>query len=525
MITSDVQFRRGIFNILHTLKASINNTLFNEIIDNLEEKMEQIPANDLEQSKQFFFEVTNSIIKGLEEYYEITHEQITNDVFHGDSFTLKVSDDVTEMMDKYSKYRNMARFRDSFLQSYNYDFWRKFRAHRSSQRIKELCTIGDDNSLVLTTNKIPVEDECFLPKDNYGRIIGVNGSYDYFSNLFRSVSSEMTFINDLRHDYDTLNNAVRVFNERLEASLREEHIRFGIIHLKEILANIIVPVALIEDDKLRELCKQHGRQVFVKTPRLDELMYVGSSVHIYSAHDMNDDASYIAKPIIISDTLPTDTEELKYLGVGQYTEYDDESPRSLDGANPYIINNNIYVKASYEDFLTLIPDELVEEMGICKNLLESMENPVEDIQVEENETLKTIIDTIKEDKTLDHKKVIDDFMASSTYFEDEEDRETGPIFVHEASYQFDRTTIDFNPELLKMTETHPNGFVIVKDNSDNYAGIRINDEGTKEIYINTDWTEVMKALQLRAGLYTIYSFRLRGSRRQTAIHSIKHFNG
>ncbi|MGM2623066.1 hypothetical protein ACS2QB_28880, partial [Bacillus cereus group sp. Bce039] len=86
-------------------------------------------------------------------------------------------------------------------------------------------------------------------------------------------------------------------------------------------------------------------QVFVKTPTLDELMYIGSSVHIYSSHDISDDSSYVAMPIMISETLPTDTEELKYLGVGQYTGYDDESPRSLEGANPFIINNNIFVKA------------------------------------------------------------------------------------------------------------------------------------------------------------------------------------
>lgn len=53
IINNDVQFRRGIFNILFTLKSHLRGNEFNEIIEELQEKLEQLPTNDLEQSKQF----------------------------------------------------------------------------------------------------------------------------------------------------------------------------------------------------------------------------------------------------------------------------------------------------------------------------------------------------------------------------------------------------------------------------------------------------------------------------------------
>ncbi|MES9681624.1 hypothetical protein ABWK22_01585 [Gottfriedia acidiceleris] len=533
VITNDVQFRRGIFNLLRTLKANISDEAFTEIIDNLEEQMEQLPSNDLEQASKFFYEVTNTILKGLEEYFDITHEKITNDAFQGDSFSLKIDEDTSNMIDKFVKYKGMSRFADVFLRQYNYDFYNRFRSRYYNQRIKDLCTVGEDNSLVLLTNKIPVEDEYYLPKDNRGRRMGLDGDSSHFLNIFRAVSSETTYINGLRNDYEILNNAVEEFNLRLQQSLREEHMRFGIMHLKEVLAKIIVPVALIEDERLRRLCIQHNRQIFVKPPTFEDLMYIGSSVHIYSSHDMNDDSSYIAKPIIISETLPTDTEELKYLGVGQYTAFDNESPRSLNGASPYVINNNIYVKASLEDFMELVPEEIREDMEICKNLLESLENPLEAVQVEENETLKDIIDEIKRENTLDPKEVIDNFMGTSTHFVEEEERETGPVFieepepafVHNTTYSFERTRLGISNELLSVTTQHPNGYVVLGDSKGEFAGVHVNENGEKEIYVSKDLNEIMKALQLKAGLYSIYDFGKREFSRSSAFKSFHHFAG
>lgn len=523
LLSNDVQFRRGIFNILNTLKQSMDSERFEQIIDLLQEKLEQVPANDLEQSKQFFYEIANFLIRQLEDYYEITHAEIENDVFHGDAFTLKRSEEITTMVEKFKKYKGMARFRDAFLQNYNYDFWRKFRTQNYQLRMENICTLDADGNLVYTTNKIPLEDTYFLPKDNGGRSVGVNGDYGYFSSLWYNLSSEKALIESIQNDYDTLNAAVDAFNVRLEESLREEHLRFGIVHMKQVLSKIVTPVALIENEQLRELCEEAGRTVFVKTPTMEELMYLGSSVHIYSSHDMNDDSSYIAKPIIISETLPGDTEELKYLGVGQYTAYDAESPRSLDGANPYVINNNIFVKASYEDFLALIPEELVEEMRICENLVESLENPLDEVRVEENETLLSIIDNIKQENTLDPQKVVEDFMSTSEWFAKEEEVETGPIFIHQPEHQFERTAITFNSNLLSRSTQHPHGFVVIKDQSNNYAALRMTEEGTKEIYITQDVNEAFRALQLPRGLYSIYDFRKRTLEKQQAILSIHNF--
>lgn len=94
-------------------------------------------------------------MQGLSDYYNISHEQVSGDVVHNDVFTLKMDENTSEMIETFAKYKNMARFRDSFLQSYNYDFWRRFRANYYNPRISDVCTAGEDKSLVFRTNEIP----------------------------------------------------------------------------------------------------------------------------------------------------------------------------------------------------------------------------------------------------------------------------------------------------------------------------------------------------------------------------------
>jgi len=526
LMTTEVEYRRGIFNILHGLKSSTTPDQFAQIINVLQEKMENVPSNDFEQSKQLFFEVTNKILQGLSEYYEITHEENTNDVYHSDVFKLTIDESITEMIEKFAKYKNMARFRDSFLQSYNASFWRKFRSNNYTDRMTSICMKDEENNLVFTTNKIPLDAQYYLPHNSRGRVVGVETDSGYFSSLYRTVNSEKRYIDDLSNDYDILNDAVDAFNDRLKESLREEHIRFGISVLKEILSKIIVPVSLLEDETLRELCVEHNREIFVKEPTFEDLLFLGSSVHIYSSHDMSDDSSYVAKPIIISDTLPADTEELKYLGVGQYTGYDNESPRSLEGANPYIINHNIFVKASFEEFFSLIPEELVEEIEICKKLVESLENPVEKLEIKENKVFNTVVDFIKQDKSMSPKTVVEKFFTTSKFLKEQDEKGTDSTFVTNDSYRFERTSIDFNRELLTKHPKHPNGFVILKDSSNTVAGIRIDEDGTRRMYtIHDNIDNVLRALQLPPGLYSVYSFGQRINSKQQALMTIHSFEG
>ncbi|PFK99935.1 hypothetical protein COJ01_17980 [Priestia megaterium] len=528
LMTTEVEYRRGVFNLLHSLKNSMPEERFTEIINILQEKMENVPSNNLEQSKQLFFEVTNEILKELNQYYEITHEELVSNDNHSDVFKLVIDEETAAMIEKFEKYKNMARFRDSFLQSYNSGFWRKFRSNYYYDRIRSLCTKDEDDNLILVRNKIPLSGDFCLPHDSRGRLFGLSAGSTYFSNIYQVVKSEKRYIQDLSDDYSTLNDAVDAFNERLKESLREEHMKFGVSILKELLSKMIVPVSLIEDEALRNLCVEHNRDVFVKEPSFEDLLFLGSSVHIYSSHDMSDDASYVAKPIIISDTLPADTEELKYLGVGQYTDYDNESPRSLDGANPYIINNNIFVKASHEDFKQLIPEELVEEIEICKKLVESLEKPLEKLEMQENTVFSAVVDFIKQDRSLDPKAVVEKFLTTSKLLEgqSEEDSSSASTFIDNDLYSFERTSIDFSKELLTKNAKHPNGFVVVRDSSGTIGAIRIDEEGVKRLYtIHQDIDKALRALQLPPGLYSIYKFVDRHSTKQQALLTIHSFAG
>lgn len=282
-----------------------------------------------------------------------------------------------------------------------------------------------------------------------------------------------------------------------------------------------MPVSLIENEQLRQLCEDQGRTVFVKTPTFDDLLYIGCSVHVYSSFNMDDDSSYIAKPIVISEQLPTDTEELKYLGVGQYTNYDDQSTRSLNGANPYVINNNVFVKANYEDFKAIIPRELLEDMRICENLLDSMENPVDCVRIEESEMLQQIIKSIKADNSLDPDKIIKQFITYSEQFADMEEQEMSPVFIKEPLFEFKLTHFNVSDSLLNKNAKHPFGYVLLKDNNDNYAALRVCESGSREMYLSkTSLDDCIRALQLPKGLYSVYDFAKRNLLKQEALASI-----
>ncbi|MEX3713490.1 hypothetical protein ABFV99_13895 [Cytobacillus horneckiae] len=505
-------YRKAVYNLLYNLKRYMSANEYEQLIEELDSKFESVPNNTLEESKEFFFEVTSFMLKRLNEYYDISHEKNENDLFHSDIFILKPHGSTSEMIEKFNKYRNLSRFRDSFLQSYDSDFWRRFRSNRYRSDWSDRGVIDEDGNIVLTINKIPISAEQYLPRSFGNRPVG-HGRNSYFDHTYSYIQRDIELLESMSEDYELLNRAITAFNERLAASLKEENIRFGISHLKEVLSRIIVPVSLIEDDKLRSLCQEMGREVFVKEPTMEDLLPIGASVNVFASHNnLEDDSSYVSKPILISETLPEDTEELKFLGVGQYTCHDKDSSRSLGGANPFVINNNIYTKALEEDFMEILPQELVEEIRICKNLLDSLDNPLESIEIEENETLTTIISSIKQDKSLDPKKIIDDFMLSSQYFIEEEEKETGPIYVEEDEYKFEPLDFAFSETLLTHNSTHPNGFVVFGDRSGTYAALKINESGEKASYISKDINSCFRALQLPSGLYSIYKFSDRTSK-------------
>lgn len=528
MITADVKYRTAVFNLLHTLKLAMSDDSesFSNLIEHLEQKFEQVPLNDLEKSTEFFFEVTNELLKELEESYSIVHEEVTNNNIHADTFKLTRHEDISEMIAMYIKYRDLSRFRDSFLQNYDSNFWRKFRSYYYRSRLTDIAKPNSEGDLVLTRNEIKVNDELLLPKDSRNFAVGYqHGDQSYFSNLYRYIQGERKMIRDMQADYSSLTRAVEAFNEQLSAIVRESYKRFGIDQLKELLTRIVVPVSLLEDEDHRNLCISNDRKVFVKTPTMDELMHIGMSVHVYAAPDM-DDASFIAKPVLVSEVAPTSTEDLVYLGVGQYTSYNTDSIRSLNGENPYVINNNLFVKATYEDFLTLLPKNLVKEMRICEKLVETMDIPLKTINFEENEFYTNSIDSLKEDNTLDPKKLVKKFISSISYFvENDDEAETGPIFLEEQTYEFESTNLSCNNSLLNRNPINSTRYVVLKDASGNYGALKELPSGEMGIHITQDIDQCFRALELPAGLYSIYSFRKRDSVKQDALLTMHNYRG
>lgn len=525
MITKEFQYRRGIYNLLHMVKTYSQDYQFDNILAQLEERVGELPKNNLEESKKFFLELTNILLEQLQEYFEINHEEISTEATHSDSFTLTQKDGILDMVEVYDKYRSMARFKDIFLSSYDSDFARTFRSINTNFQLHGLGRMDSDGSYKLVANRMMLDSDIHLPYDERSRQVGMDQNHYVYSEMHRSITDYTQRIGSMVENFDGLNTAIEEFNLRLQQSLRQEHIKFGISHLKELLSKIVIPVALLEDPEVRKIFEAHDKQVFVKKPTIEDLMPIGSSVHIYSSHDMDDDSSYVAKPIPVSGELPADTEELKYLGVGQYTKYDAESPRSLNGSNPFVINDNVYVKASYEDFMTLVPEELAAEIEASQALLTSVEAPEIDTEMIENETLKTLVDTIKSDPSTDYKKLIEDFIAYTAHFEREENRETGPVFVHGPEFDFVETNISFSRDLLSFCTTHPEGYVVLKDNVGNFAGLRAKERGTQEMYIAKTADEAFRALQMAPGVYTIYDFRNRMENKQRAIVSIHNFRG
>lgn len=525
MTSADTNFRKGIFNLLYKLKGEMDGQ-FDEIIEVLQEKLHNVPKNDFEEAKKFFFEVTNKIISKLTDHYDITYEQVVNEVFHADSFTIIRPEEIKQKIEEFRKYTNMPRFSSNFMQSYNPEFGYKLRnGIYNGGHLERKCIKDENGNLVLLTNKINIEGDLFLPIDRtHGHVGQRYSNMNFLAGLYAIIDEEKNFITRLNEDFTTLIEAVDAFNEHLQESLRKEHLRFGIKQLKQILSNIIVPVALLENDELRQLCEEHGRTVFVKTPTMDDLLYKGSSVHVYSSFDMDDDSSYIAKPITISPVLPKDMDDLKYLGIGQYTDYDPDSSRSLSGGNPYVINNNAYVKANYDDFMQLIPEELLEEMRICENLVKSIGEINDQVQVVENDTLKDIIDALKEDDTLDPQKIIDNFMATSEYFTQEEERETGPIFVESPEYEFGHTSMSINSDLFTRNSTHPNGYVILQDSRGYSAACFVDEENSTKIYTNSNVMNCIKALNLPNGIYSVYDFVKRRDSRREALKKMVVYN-
>lgn len=517
MITREVEFRQGIFTLLYQLKGKMGATKFKQLISLLDTKMSVIPINDIRQSKVFFREVTTFLLNKLEQFYTIEHEAIEDESFHVDSYTLIPVDEIKAFSIQMERFNVDAKFRDCFLHQHNHTLWNNLR--RSSyryNRLRDRAARMEDGSFKLNVNDINPNDELAIPRGQYGRSLQFDGYY-YFSNIYDEIEREKTFIDVLKNQGEALNLAFQMYERKIQEILKKELRDFENQQLIEYLSRMVIPVHLLEDSALKEACVTDERELLFIEPPVNQVLSIGISLHIYSSEDVDDDSSYQAFPVVHKDEAAPERTGLIYHGIGQYTGFDPESPRSLDGAIPYVVNNNLYVKINPNDFISFLPKKIRDEIRICKSLLDELEIPFESILLARTPDFVERLNEIKSEYTNSSRKIIESFFALGEHSVQTEQLE----FNLEENPWFDDERFDFSLGLLSYHPNQTHGYVVFKDDDEDlFVSIYIMEDGQKRMSLSSSANEAFNKLGIHQGVYSIYSFKNRYLSKPLALKSI-----
>lgn len=513
-LNPDIKYKLDLLDIFINIKTHVRNgadeSSREAFLEELCEKFGDIPANTLEANKEFWSAVYDKKFSELNEYYSITPE----DKMEGENFSrlyhLKENEQFNEVLKDINKYSGSARFMDGYLQNKNFDLYRAINyAKRELQDLSNMGMVTHSNDTkIISPFYIASDLPSFLPISR--RVYSVG-------QFFTSIESHKRSIEELMSKYDEFLESVESYNAETREKMISEHIRFATTYLKEILSRIIIPVSCLEDDKLRELCEEQGREVFVRKPEMKDFLFTGAHVHIYSSHDLEDDSNYMIKPILVESTIPADTEELKYHGVGIYSNYDDKSERSCKGVTPHVIGGVLYCGADLDEFSKVIPEILLEEIRICEKLIESMDKDIEFTSSEEG--VSSIIKKIKEDDDIDVSNIVKKFLKLE-----------GPSLTEEQERNLNNSDFEsipymFNTDLLITNNIqHPNGFCIFKDNNGTYSAVKRDANNnlkhkilSYKVYGELAFEAACRALELPNGLYPIFDFINRQETRGKAL--------
>lgn len=485
-----------------------------EFLQRFSEKFDTIPSNTLEESKEFFSVLFDEIIDELSPYYSIEYENKETEKEYEKAYHLKRKEESNNLIEDFKKYGNSSRFMEAYLSNKNYELYRIVNGTRNM--LSDINGMAVENSANSTKTISPF----YISKNSTQFIPSVRRAHS-IGQFFSNIEGFKKTLDQLHSKHEEFLGYVESYEEEMKEKMITEHIRFGTTYLKEILSRIIVPVSCLEDGDLKQLCKEQGREVFVRKPEIKDFLFKGANVHIYSSHNLEDDSSYVIKPILVDPTLPTDTEDLKYHGVGIYSEYDDTSKRSCNGTIPHVIGGVLYCGADLDEFSKVIPEKLLEEIEICEKLMESINGEVE-IEYSK-EGLTPIIKKLKQDENTDVSSIIQKFMeldmlGKASPLTDEQER-------HLNNNHFKTVNYVFNRDLLITTNNkHPLGFCIFKDESGTYSAVKRIDDGTvvhkvisKTVYNESGFLAACKALELTTGLYPIFDFSKRSESRDKAI--------
>lgn len=516
MITREVEFRQSIYSLLYHLKGKMKAAKFKLLISSLDAKMDTLPVNDMHQSKIFFREVVNFLLKSIERYYSIEHESAQEDEKHFDVFTLSPVDEIKAFSMHLEKFNEDTKFRDCFLHHHNRQLWDNIRRNSYRyNRIRDRSIKMDDGSFQLRINHINLKDDFALPKTKYGNTLR-NDHYRYFSDIYEEIERETVFIDHLQNSAEQLSTAYQAYNRKIQEILKKEIRDFENHQLIEYLSRMVFPVYLLEDSPLKEACIAEERQILFIEPPAEQVLPIGISLHIYSLPDLEDDSGYQAFPITHKEEAPPEREGLVYHGIGQYTGFDSESPRSLDGANPYVVNHNLYVKINKNDFLATLPKKIRDEVRICNSLLDELEIDAESIVLNRSEEFVSKLDSIKQEYTNSSRKIIELFFALG-----EQPVQTEQMAFNIMDPWFEDDRFEFSLQLLSYHPAQPYGYVVFEEDEEQlFVAVKVLDDGRKQMSLSSTATDAFYKLGLPDGMYSTYQYQYRFSNKPQALKSI-----
>lgn len=521
----EMNYKLALLEIITSVKTNTTDGQEGErrrtaFLERFSEKFESIPSNTMEANQDFFSAMYDDMLAELSDYYSIQSENKVVDGEFNRTYRLTQNDNITEIQNTIEKYGASVRFMDGFLRDKDRELY--LLIGKAKTNLRDMSSMG----VISQYNDVKVLSPFYIP-NNVPIFTPICRRTYSIGNFFALLENHKKLLDSLVSKHESFLGHVESYKQEIKENVIREHIRFGATYLKEILSRIIIPVSCLEDEKLKQACKEQGREVFVRKPEIKDFLFPGARVHIYSSHDLEDDSSYVIKPVTVEPTIPADTEDLKYHGIGLYSYYDDASKRSCEGATPHVIGGVLYCGAGLDEFYQVIPEALLEEIRICEKLVESMDEEVGFEYM--GEGLAPIIQKIKEDTSTDVSDITQKFLSlekltKDSSFTEEQERALNDTNFLKPNYVFN--------ECLMITtySEQPYGFCIFKDSSGTYAAVKRDSDNNKQhkvikkqIFGELGFIAACKTLGLPSGVYPIFDFGKRTESREKAIISMARY--
>lgn len=500
MSTNKALYRRSIYNILSDAYTSLNDDDFLQLIRHLDNQLGEIPENTVEDSERFFYEFSNYIINKLSNFYTIEYSTKNEDGLIFNEFLLTPNEEIANILEFIKKIEQYESFTIDFLERNDADlsdtYNRKLAHIRSSLSLNPLSINKlkrlDNHSLIYKFDPIDPKSELKLPKygDDY---IGSNRNFT-FNHFTRAIMQEKEYLENWIHYIESIREVFDQYLDSIQKDIQKQNYIIGLKNYMEILCNICIPTEEIQNEPLKELLLENDINLFVKRPTNEDLLFVNSSVKLFSNEDMDDD-SFIIKPILPSVDFDTDIEGMTYHGIGYYTGMkQDATDEGLE--NLYMVNDNIHTKADFEDFSNFLTQELIEKINECENLVEvsgieynpseiTNEDKVKLLMLEWMETECTEIFTMNQLEIL-------------------EEKVSEPISYDEIDYQ--TSAFRFN-EYLYTNLSENIKYALFESDNKAYAVKSVNN---RRIYYEAEnIDDLLNLLKLKSDLYSVYDYNHR----------------